>query len=124
MGLQEWFFGRKVKSEAEKAERGDMGKAAQTAWAYLSGWKSFIVLAVLIGHQVFPGFQGFGYVDAVINALGWQTATLPADPAQCVAVGSAVLALGHKLWKAAAEIKAGVRLRDLQSTKLPDGSVK
>lgn len=124
MGLREWWVGRKVASEARQASEGKMGKSAQVVWQYLSGWKSFIVLAVLIGHQVFPSFQGFGYVDSVIGALGWSTATLPADPAQCVAVGAAALALGHKLWKAAAEIRAGIKLRDLQSTKLPDGSVK
>lgn len=87
---------------------GKLGSIAKSAWTFLDGWKSWIVAVVAVYKLACHDCGGAGYAAAVIHALGWDTVTAAFDPAQALAAGLVVIALGHKVVKAVRQYSTGV----------------
>lgn len=86
-----------------------------TAWQFLQGWKSIIVLLILVLEGLFPSFPGFKHVGLLFAVLGWNDVAPAVDPG---AVVTALVTLGT-VWsagrKAYKQWRAGVPARFLNS---------
>lgn len=111
MGLfekaKQWGFGRAVAGHAKEARVGKLGSGMKTVWQLLDGWKTWLVAIVALYRLACESCATSGYLDAAINALGWNTVTGAFDAREALAAGAVLVALGHRLWKAIKQYRAG-----------------
>lgn len=99
---------------------GKLGAVPKAVWGFLDGWKSYIVAVVAVYKLVYPQGAVVGGLDATVSALGWDRVSGAFDPQEAVMAAGVLVALGHKLVKAAKQYKAGVPIADLQSEVKPE----
>lgn len=112
-GVKRWIFGRQAEKLAEDAQMGKLGTAARVIWQFLDGWKSWIVAIVAVYKLACHACSTSGYLDAAINALGWDTVQRAFDPQEALAAALVLIALGHRLWKAVQQYRGGRTVKDL-----------
>lgn len=98
---------------------GKLGSGAKGIWQALDGWKTWIVAIVLALKIMFPSAPVWGYASAIFGALGWNSVTPEVSPDALAGWGLFLVAVGHRLWKALAQIRAGVPFKDVLSTPPP-----
>lgn len=98
---------------------GKLGPGAKAVWTFLDGWKSWIVAIVAVYKLACHECSTSGYLDAGVNALGWNTVTGAFDPKEALAAGLVLIALGHRLWKAIQQYRAGIPVEKLNSAVPP-----
>jgi hypothetical protein len=106
--IKQKLVGREVASNREDAMLGKLGGFMKSVWTILDGWKSWIVAVVAVYKLACHDCGGAGYAVAAIHALGWDTVTAAFDPAQALAAGLVIVALGHRVVKAVRQYRAGV----------------
>lgn len=92
-----------------------------SAWQFLQGWKSIIVLIVLVLERFFPMFPGFQYVGLGLSALGWNDVAPAVDPAAAAAALVTLGTVASAGRKAYRQWRAGVPLQYVNS--IPPGAV-
>lgn len=114
MSLGSWVKGLWIKGQAgqirDQAEKSE-GGIIKSVLTFLSGWKSWILACVLLYKILCHDCRGAGYIVAVVRGLGWDTDAAAFDPAQAAEGLVVVWALGHHLYKAVKQYRAGVPLK-------------
>lgn len=97
---------------------GKLGAFARSLWRFLDGWKTFILVPLLMleAHCQVNACPGpFGYLGAIINGLGWRHVAPAIDPGEVSKWLAVTIALGHKLVKAFRQARRGVPINRLLS---------
>lgn len=84
-------------------------------WRFLDGWKTWLWAIVEALKIAFPSWPIWGFVDSVANSVGWQHLVPAIDPGQLVQWGTFAIAIGHRLYKAVQQYRAGVPVVALNS---------
>jgi hypothetical protein len=104
------FARNKIEDLRGKDKETGMGKALKA----LDGWKLVIGVVVLIGVKVWDGLHNGHAGDAVglvLTMLGWNpSASLGIDFGQAAGAVMVLVGLGHKVYKAQAQVRAGSSL--------------
>lgn len=93
----------------------------------LDGWKLVIGFVILLATQVYDAMSGgqtSGLALGFLQAVGWDAVAGQVNWPLLVGNVVAAAGVGHKLWKAGMQIKAGAAFTDVLSTAgykaLPD----
>jgi hypothetical protein len=92
---------------------GKLGAAVKWTWNALSGWKTFIVAALLIAQTIWPEMPAFHWFGVLLDGVGWSKVVPAVDPDEAAKQILGAVALGHKLVKAYRQLKAGVPVVEL-----------
>lgn len=89
-----------------------MGKA----WQFLSGWKLLLgavsYMGVLVWDQLSNGHAA-DFAGSILAVLGFDPAAAGVDFPKAAASLVAVIGVGHKVWKAQRQARAGARASEL-----------
>lgn len=125
MGLIAWAkrkaIEREVRHMATEAAK-DLAKAQSGPLVvlarFLSGWKSVIVLLLVVAQNVCAAFGitgPFAYLGIAFSAFGWSPSDAAVDPALVTQAVLTLLAVGHALVKAYKDWRLGVPAQFLRS---------
>ena len=109
-----WWLEREMRGEVKKMSEAKTGPLA-TAWQFLQGWKSIIVLLLLVLEGLFPTFPGFKHLGLLLTILGWHDVAPAVDPGNVVAALVTLGTVWSALVKAYKQWRAGVPLRFVNS---------
>lgn len=115
MGLRSWA-GRRLflRWLGGQVREWKMGKA----WQVFDGWKTVIggvaYMAVLVYDQMANGHAG-EFAGAILAVLGFDPAALGIEWGKAAAAGALIVGVGHRIWKANAQARAGVPRAELLS---------
>lgn len=115
---KQWWLERALRSEVSKMQEAKAGPLA-TFWQLLQGWKSIIVLVLLVLEELFPAFPGFKHLGLVLAVLGWSDVAPAVDPGAAAAALVTLATVASAVRKAYHQHRAGVPARFLNSIPAP-----